>query len=205
MGPSALNVQVPRGASLEVDVVSAPLSIDGLDGGAIEVNSVSGKVRINAKTPSLAGRQRQRQHRAGRHARVRPSCRRSAATSWPRRWATKPNLETVSGRVQAHGGPWRKFTLSTVSGDVDVTGGLTDDGKLDIDSMSGDVQLTLPADVSTAIHASSFSGDLRSAFGTPERTNTARAANSDVARVSGSARISIESFSGDVRIRKQGD
>ena len=40
-----LDVRVPKGASLDVDVVSAPLNIDGIEGGKIKVNTVSGKAR----------------------------------------------------------------------------------------------------------------------------------------------------------------
>src|SRR5215469_16170723 len=43
MSGTMLDVRVPKGASLDVDVVSAPLSIDGIDGGKIKVNTVSGK------------------------------------------------------------------------------------------------------------------------------------------------------------------
>ena len=53
MSSSTLDINVPRGASVTVNVVSAPLSIDGINGGDIAVNSVSGRVRINAQTPML--------------------------------------------------------------------------------------------------------------------------------------------------------
>lgn len=204
MDPTTLTVQVPRGASLDVQVVSAPLSIDGTDGGAIEVNSVSGKVRIHARTPSLqidsvSGGIEQ----SGRADRA--ELQTVSGDILAPALGDRARLQTVSGRVQARGGPWRSFTLSTVSGDADVAGGLTASGRMDIDSMSGDVQLTLPADVSAAIHASSFSGDLRSAFGKAERREHGPGSELTVQQGDGSAHVSIESFSGDVRIRRQGD
>jgi hypothetical protein len=52
-GPSTLELHVPKGASLDIGVVSAPLVVDGIDGGSIVVNTVSGRARINARTPSL--------------------------------------------------------------------------------------------------------------------------------------------------------
>jgi len=204
MGPTTLNVQVPRGASLEVNVVSAPLSIDGTDGGAIEVNSVSGKVRIHAHTPSLqvdsvSGGIEQSGRADGAELQTVSGDILAPALG------DQAKLETVSGQVQVRGGPWRAFTLSTVSGDVDVAGGLAANGRMDIDSMSGDVQLLLPADVSAAIHASSFSGDLRSAFGKAERHEHGPGSELTVRQGDGSAHVGIESFSGDVRIRRQGD
>ncbi|MGA0586281.1 DUF4097 family beta strand repeat-containing protein [Dyella sp. KRB-257] len=204
MGPTTLAVQVPRGASLDVQVVSAPLSVDGIDGGAIEVDSVSGRVRIHARTPTLqvdsvSGSIEQ----SGRadHAELQTVSGDILAPAL----GDRARLQTVSGRVQARGGPWRSFTLSTVSGDADVAGGVAASGRMDIDSMSGDVQLTLPADVSATIHASSFSGDLRSAFGKAEHREHGPGSELRVRQGGGSARVGIESFSGDVRIRRQGD
>lgn len=204
MGPTTLAVQVPRGASLDVQVVSAPLRIDGIDGGAIEVNSVSGKVRIHARTPtlqvdSISGSIEQ----SGRADRA--ELQTVSGDILAPALGDRARLQTISGRVQARGGPWRSFTLSTVSGDADVAGELADSGRMDIDSMSGDVQLTLPADVSATIHASSFSGDLRSAFGKAEHREHGPGSELSVQQGGGSARIGIESFSGDVRIRRQGD
>lgn len=204
MGASTLNVQVPRGVSLEVNVVSAPLSIDGLDGGAIEVNSVSGRVRINARTPSLQVDSVSGSIEQAGEARTANLQTVSGDILAPA-LGDEASLQTVSGQVQAHGAQWRKFKLSTVSGDVDVTGGLAADGSLDIDSMSGDVQLTLPADVSTTIHASSFSGDLRSAFGSASKNEHGPGSELKTTQGTGSGRITLESFSGDVRIRKQGN
>jgi predicted membrane protein len=71
--------------------------------------------------------------------------------------------------------------------------------------MSGDVQLLLPGDVSGSIHASSFSGDLRSDFGNAERNEHGTGSELNAQQGNGKARIAIESFSGDVRIRKQGN
>lgn len=204
MGATTLNVQVPRGVSLEVNVVSAPLSIDGLDGGAVEVNSVSGKVRINAQTPSLEVDSVSGGIEQAGHARTANLQTVSGDILAPG-LGDEAKLETVSGQVQVRGGPWRTFTLSTVSGDVDVSGGPTGGGNLTIDSMSGDVQLMLSGEVSSSIHASSFSGDLRSDFGKAERNEHGPGSELNVQQGGGSARIAIESFSGDVRIRKQGN
>ncbi|MEW5833906.1 MAG: DUF4097 family beta strand repeat-containing protein [Pseudomonadota bacterium] len=200
MAPSTLNVQVPRGASLDVSVVSAPLSIDGTDGGTVDVNSVSGRIRINARTPRLSVDSVSGSIEQAGHAAMADLQTVSGDILVPA-LGDEARLETVSGKVQARGGPWKKITLSTVSGDVDVSGGMAADGKMDIDSMSGDVQVTLPPDVSTSIHASSFSGNLRSAFGTAEHNEHGPGSELNATAGNGSARIVIESFSGDVRIR----
>ena len=72
------------------------------------------------------------------------------------------------------------------------------------ESHSGDITLTLPANVSAEFEASSFSGDFRNAFGSngsksqygPGRTLNFTAGDGD-------ARVSITTFSGDVDLVKK--
>jgi DUF4097 and DUF4098 domain-containing protein YvlB len=202
MGASRLDVNVPRGASLKVNVVSAPLNVDGINGGDIAVNSVSGRVRINAQTPSLAvvtvsgnvafsGHAEQAKLQTVSGDILAPSLGQAA------------DLQTVSGHIQANGGPWQQLKLSTVSGDVQLGGGLAASGEMSIDSMSGDVQLQFPTSLSSSIHASTFSGDLRSDFGTPKQPEHGPGSTLDTVAGNGNGKISIETFSGDLRIRKQ--
>ncbi|WEN14915.1 DUF4097 family beta strand repeat-containing protein [Rhodanobacter sp. AS-Z3] len=202
MGPTTLELHVPKAASLEVDVVSAPLVIDGMDGGAIEVNTVSGRARINARTPSLSvdsvsgGIEQAGQADKANLQSVSGDILAPALGS-------QVELQTVSGRIQASGGPWQKLTLSTVSGNVQLNGGLTAGGSIDVDSMSGDVQLQLPANSNARLHASSFSGNLHSDFGTPTEPEHGPGSSLDTQLGKGQGKIGIETFSGDLRIRKQ--
>jgi DUF4097 and DUF4098 domain-containing protein YvlB len=201
MSPSTLEVHVPRAATLDVGVVSATVTIDGLEGGKIAADTVSGRVQVNARTPSLDVQSVSGSIELAGHADsaelqtvsgdiLAPSLGNHAA------------LQTVSGRIQATGGPWRKVEVSTVSGDLQLAGDLAPEGTIDIDSMSGDVQLQLPAAVSASIHASSFSGDLRSDFGTPREHEHGPGSELDTQAGTGSGKIHAETFSGDLRIRK---
>lgn len=202
MAPTTLELHVPKAASLDVNVVSAPLVIDGMDGGSIQVNTVSGRARINARTPSLkvdsvsggieqAGHADQAELQTVSGDILAPAL------------GSNVELQTISGRIQTTGGPWQKLSLSTVSGDVQVNGGLAANGSLSIDSMSGDVQLQLPANTSANLHASSFSGDLRSDFGTPKQPEHGPGSSLDARLGDGTGKINIETFSGDLRVRTQ--
>lgn len=202
MGATTLELHVPKAASLDVNVISAPLVIDGLDGGNITVNTVSGKARVNARTPSIKVDSVSGGIQLAGHAERADLQTVSGEILAPSLGSTVA-LQTISGRIQAAGGPWQKLTLSTVSGDVQLTGGLAADGSLSVDSMSGDVQLLLPASTSASLHASSFSGDLRSDFGTPRQPEHGPGSSLD-ARLGGArGKINVETFSGDLRIRKQ--
>lgn len=202
MAPTTLELHVPRGASLNVGVVSAPLSIDGMAGGRITVNTVSGKVRINAHTPELDVDSVSGTIQLAGHA-DKADLQTVSGDILAPVLGSSADLQTVSGRVQADGGPWQKLTLSTVSGDAQLSGGLAEHGDITVDSMSGDVQLQLPANVSAGIHASSFSGDLRSDFGKVGEHEHGPGSELDTQAGGGRGRIHVETFSGDLRIRKQ--
>jgi hypothetical protein len=200
MGPTTLDLRVPRGATLDVRVVSAPLVIDGMDGGSITVNTVSGRARINARTPSLNVDSVSGNIELAGHA-AQANLQTVSGDILAPVLGGQAKLQTISGRIQASGGPWRQFTLSTVSGDVQLAGGIAPGGKLGIDSMSGNVQLQLPAGTSAAVHASSFSGDLRSDFGTAQKSAHGPGSKLDARLGDGNGSIDVQTFSGDLRIR----
>jgi DUF4097 and DUF4098 domain-containing protein YvlB len=202
MSATTLDIRVPKGASLDVDVVSAPLSIDGIDGGKISVNTVSGKARVNARTTvtdidSVSGSI----ELAGSADKV--SLQTVSGDILAPNIANEAELQTVSGRIRVGGGPWRKLNLSTVSGDVQLTGGLAPNGTFDVDSMSGDVQLQIPANTSANIHANTFSGDLRTDFGTVKKVEHGPGSELQATVGAGNGKINVETFSGDLRIRRQ--
>lgn len=202
MGSSTLDIRVPKGATMDVDVVSAPLSIDGIEGGKIKANTVSGKARINARSPSVdVDSVSGSIELAGSADRV--SLQTVSGDILAPNVGSEAQLQTVSGRIRVSGGPWRKLNLSTVSGDVQLTGGLAAGGAFDVDSMSGDVQVQVPSNLSAAIHASTFSGDLRSDFGTVKKVEHGPGSELQATTGAGNAKMNIETFSGDLRIRRQ--
>ncbi len=201
MSPTTLELNVPRGASLDLGVVSASINVEGLRGGSIEADAVSGRVQIEAQTPSLQVQSVSGNIELAGHADTAELQTVSGDILAPS-LGRRAELQTVSGRIRANGGPWEKVDLSTVSGDVQLGGGLAPAGSIDIDSMSGNVQLKLPASVSAHIEASSFSGDLRSDFGTPSRHEHGPGTELDTRTGNGNGNIHAESFSGDLRISK---
>ena len=202
MAPTTLELHVPRAASLDIGVISAPLVIDGIDGGSIEVNTVSGRARINARTPALKVESVSGGIELAGHAEQADLQTVSGDILAPA-LGSDVKLQTISGRIQADGGPWKKLTLSTVSGNVQLSGALAAGGNLGIDSMSGNVQLQLPATTAGTLHASSFSGDLRSDFGTPQKPEHGPGSSLDTRLGDGRGTINVETFSGDLRIRRQ--
>jgi DUF4097 and DUF4098 domain-containing protein YvlB len=71
------------------------------------------------------------------------------------------------------------------------------------ESMSGDVRVRLPADTSAKLEAKSFSGTLRSDFGTVDKPEHGPGSDLDARLGSADGDISLETFSGDVTVQHE--
>jgi len=134
------------------------------------------------------------------------------------------NLETVSGNVTVTGEP-EELELSSVSGNIRFEGGGTlkegsfktvsgnvvastdfdSRGSFSFESISGNVELRVPAGVNARFEASTFSGSIRNEIGPdPERSNSILPSQElEFTLGSGGARISLQAFSGNVKILSQ--
>ncbi|NII12111.1 DUF4097 family beta strand repeat-containing protein [Oleiagrimonas sp. C23AA] len=200
MGPTALNIQVPSGVSLSVDVVSAEVSMSGLKGGRIDIDTVSGRVHVDAESPSVSV------DSVSGNVQLDGTVKRAdletvSGDVLAPKVARVAKVQTVSGDARVGGGPFEKVSLSTVSGDLQLDGGPDKDGDVDIDSMSGDVRLNLPAGTSARMHASTFSGALRSDVGQVSHSEHGPGSKLDTRIGNGDANIKVETFSGNLRVR----
>jgi DUF4097 and DUF4098 domain-containing protein YvlB len=78
---------------------------------------------------------------------------------------------------------------------------LADEGRLSCESMSGDVEIRLPAEQQAAFSAQSYSGNVRSDFGEVARTARGPGSMLEAQIGANGARIRLETFSGDIAIR----
>lgn len=200
---TVLSLSVPRAAAIEVEVVSADARVEGLAGSReIEVDSVSGDVRVQAQGERFglqsvsgdieASGSAQRAHVESVSGDVDASGLDGEIT-----------VETVSGRVRATGTGVTRLEAGTVSGDLDFDLGLAPGARIDVETMSGDLTLHVPADVSARIEASTFSGSIRSDIGTVEEEEHGPGSSLKATAGSGQGSINLESFSGDIELRKR--
>jgi hypothetical protein len=108
-------------------------------------------------------------------------------------------LETVSGDIELQGGDAKEVSGHTVSGEVTFTGSVIDGGSYDFSTTSGDIRLTLPGRPNATLSAATFSGQFSSNLSTTPN-ETRRRHRYDATWGSGSARLDVESLSGDIRI-----
>jgi len=201
VGDSLLLVKLPRTAGLEVNTVSADIKVADVAGERMALKSVSGSVQQRGdpgqlEISTVSGSQR-------------------SETS-----ARQVTLETVSGRIELAGGSPDSLRAESVSGSLklrlgsvpgsvnaeSVSGGIhlgagALTGRIQIESMSGSVSLELPADASARLQVSSFSGSIDSQAGQVERRRYGPGASLTHTLGGGEANVSVETFSGGVRIR----
>ena len=114
------------------------------------------------------------------------------------------SVETVSGEMKLRGVKSSYVRTSTVSGDVTFDGTLDPKGRYEFHSHSGSFTVTIPKGTGAQIQLRGYNGELRSScqmmllpgdgVGGHNRTQTFQIGN-------GGAKMSFETFSGDVEIR----
>ncbi|HWT16134.1 MAG TPA: DUF4097 family beta strand repeat-containing protein [Patescibacteria group bacterium] len=201
---SVLVIKVPASAALDLSAVSANIDVTAMRGSpSIEAESVSGEVSLRASSAdkleisSVSG-DVSFEGQAGRvdAETVSGDVRVSGVSG-------DVSVETVSGSAIVRGASVNEFEAASVSGDIDFEGTLAADGRMDVESMSGDVSITLPADASARVSAESFSGDLENDFGLVVEDDDGPGSTLHGTLGAGGASIEIESFSGDVNLRKR--
>ena len=204
---SELTLKVPPGSSVKLELVSADGRVTGVDGKSLNVDVVSGKLTLSSGAPqvdveSVSGDVSLAATHADANSRthlqtVSGDIEMTGASG-------RVKLETVSGGARMSGSDVQEFEAGTVSGNINMSAArFGKHGRVQVDTMSGDVRTELPADVSARIEAQSFSGRLRSDFGKVEKPQYGPGSNLDARVGDGDAQISVKSFSGNVDILRK--
>jgi DUF4097 and DUF4098 domain-containing protein YvlB len=202
MGDSTLDIKVPKGAEMKIEVVSADVSLSGVAGRSLNVDSVSGKLHLDSgakelELDSVSGDidisgSAERAHIETVSGNIRA-----------RGLSGAVKFETVSGDIDAENGGYREITAGTVSGDITLRGKPDASARIDVETMSGDVHLYLPVDASARLNASTFSGRIRSDFGTVSEPDHGPGSSLETTAGGGGGQVKLETFSGDIDIRKE--
>lgn len=200
-GDSSLSIKLPQGASLDVESVSASVEVSAVEGARMSLNSVSGDIGMRGspgrlEVSTVSGAQRLDSASADiRMETVSGQIRLSGAAP------QSLGAESVSGDIElqlevAQG----SVSAETVSGDVRLTASRLA-GQIRVESMSGSVDLRLPGSSSARLQASSFSGAIDSDAGEVERRRYGPGASLTHVLGNGDANVSVETFSGRIKIR----
>jgi len=111
------------------------------------------------------------------------------------------DLETVSGDVHLLDVTSREVSGHTISGEIVFRGPVQDAGSYDFATTSGDIDLALPQRPNATLSAATFSGGFSSDLPTNQEAGRRRRHRYDATWGSGSAKLYMESLSGDLTIR----
>jgi DUF4097 and DUF4098 domain-containing protein YvlB len=197
-----LFLHLPATASVEAESVSADISVHGMHGGSINLQTVSGDLEVEAAP------QRIELQSVSGDVDFEGDTRRSSFESVSGDIevvgaAGEVSAKTVSGNVSLEGGELAQGRFEAVSGDLDLTLAVADDGRVTCDSMSGDINLDLPAKQQAEFAAQSFSGNIHSDFGDSVRVSRGPGVMLEYRSGDNGAKIRLESFSGDISIKSR--
>ena len=199
-----LTIHVPKGSSVNVETVSAPIRVENVIGAKIDAESVSGAVTIvgaagevHAETVSASIEV------SGSPTVVDTECVSGQTTI---RGATrKVKASGTSGGVDIEAGILEECETEFISGRVNFTGGIADGGNLSLDNFSGSVTVNLTNDVFGSYEISTFSGGIKCDFGPAPKKASKFTPGMELnfEHGSGNASVGIETFSGSVTIRRK--
>jgi len=198
---SHLTIRAPNGALLEVQTVSASIAVEDLDE-RLELQSVSGEIRAESRPRVLTVQTVSGEiHTTG--ASERAEVQSVSSLIELGEISGRIQASTVSGGIRVTGGSLDEAELSSVSGDIEVTTDLPAGAELHISNHSGDTILKLGGGASASFDVTTFSGDIDNQLGPPaERTSKYAPGKSlEFSVGGGSARVEIESFSGQVILK----
>ncbi len=196
-----LVVKMPKGGSLKAQVTSTDLRIQGLLGNQ-ELQTVSGDI-----TTAAAAETRIRTVSGDLHLDAAPTARLTqlstvSGDATVTGGAGEFSFQSVSGDAHLKMGLLNRVNLKSVSGDLDATLGLSGDGRLEAETVSGDVQVSFAGALPPADYeVSSLSGDLSTCQGR-KATQEGYGPGSRLVFREGAAtaRVRIDTKSGDVTL-----
>ncbi|MDX1554529.1 MAG: DUF4097 family beta strand repeat-containing protein [Xanthomonadales bacterium] len=198
-----LQLVVPATASVEAASVSGDIEAAGLSGKSLELRTVSGDIdaAANVERVSLNSVSGDIEF-AGEASRVSAETVSGEIELVGVRGEL--DLSTVSGDVTVDGGVISRGEVEAVSGDAELELELEDGGRINVSSMSGDIDLYLPNRQEAEFYIQTFSGDIDSAFGRARDTSKhGPGQRLEHQEGNNGATINLNSFSGDVRLRKR--
>lgn len=182
---SNLEIRVPAGSRLDVETVSADITASDLTG-PLSFQTVSGEVTATGSPKELSAQS------------VSGNLKIDVGSA-------EIKAETVSGTVSVKAPSPQDVRLESVSGDLGFEGGLAQGGSLDASTVSGSVEAALPAAISADFSLGTFSGDLKSAFGTKSEASPEDHSGKHLSFSTGGggSRVKVKTFSGNVAVTKR--
>lgn len=204
-GDSHLEINVPRGAALEIEALAASIVVEGVDG-AVRVETSAGDItyaggarRIEADT--AAGDIEIDSSAEGAVIEVESL----AGEVLVQFVDAELSITTVTGNARVIGGRLTEGDFESTSGMLYFEGDIGEDAELGIENFNGDIELLIPDTASAVFDIATYSGAIETDFGYQgqqvEAYNPEQHAEFTLGN--GGASVHIETFAGSVAIRRR--
>ena len=199
---SDLEVFVPAGSSVSIEGFQATISVTGVTG-SVSAETVNGSIAQTGGAKSV-----DLQSVNGAIDVTKASGRIQAeavnGTVTVRDASGELEASTVNGKVLVTGGSFDRASLESVAGAIRFEAGLSTRATLSVETVSAPVELLLAASLGADFSVSTFSGDITNELGPAAEKSSKWTPQKELSFTTGSggARITVETLSGGIHIRK---
>jgi hypothetical protein len=200
---SDLEVRVPAGSDVSIESFGASISVSDVRG-TVTAETVNGDIRIGeapreVEAESVNGGVSV----ASKGGRVHAESVNGPVSV--RGAGGEIDASTVNGPLTVTGGTFERGRLETVNGRVLFEAGLSARGSLEVETVSGAVELALPATISADFSVVTFSGDVRNELGPPAKPTSQYTSEKELtfSTGGGGANVTVETLSGSIVLRRR--
>jgi DUF4097 and DUF4098 domain-containing protein YvlB len=202
-GEANLVIHVPAGSNVMVECITATVDISGVSG-QVQAESISADVTVEGNCNEVSAESISGDVLVNCSQASEVSVGSISGSVEVTGGTADVQAEAISGSVDLTFDKFMNLSVEALSGDVTVSGDLDSEGQFDFELHSGVLVLTVPADVDAEFSVETFSGGIDNAFGQKSRKTSKYTPNRELEFTNGegSARVDIETFSGDVILKK---
>ena len=194
---------MPAGSHVEIESFDADIDVSGVTG-SIEAETMNGGISQSgaAKEISLQSANGSVEV-SGARGRIQVEVVNGTVTVED----SSGHLEAsaVNGELVVTGGPFERAALESLAGGVRFDADLAAQGRLDIETVSGTAEIFVAPNIKADFSVSTFAGEIGNdlGVGTVQKEEFMTAKELSFSTGSGWARITVETLSGSIHIRKR--
>jgi DUF4097 and DUF4098 domain-containing protein YvlB len=194
-----LDITVPQSMELNLSGTYADITVDGVQG-PISAETVNGEVNVRGGKGNIT------LHSIQGTVTLADASGRIEVNSVNEdveltNVSGEIKLETTNGNVMMTGIQSSSVDAGTINGDVVYEGTVKDGGSYSFGSHNGDITVSIPEGANVTVTTATANGDIDASFSLP-LTNTTGKHRKTFKIGSGSARMELESFQGDIEMRR---
>lgn len=197
-----MQLTVPRSSHIEASGVNTDIDIEGVQGD-VDAETVQGNIRVvggaRLKIESVEGEL----VLSGARGRVQASTvNRGIRVSDV---VGDLDLETVNGPIIVQKVQAGNVDAATVNGRIVYDGTIRDGGDYTLATHNGAIWVTIPSNANASVSVSTFNGELDTSFDIPNFDSNSRRRSYNFVIGNGKARVDLETFGGDINLRRPGE